>query len=309
MKDRRAPDPMDSAAGTTLGGPADPRDWLVCFDLGNVVVRICQDWRQACERAGLPVHPEVESELTRRLIADLDHRHEIHAIGNDDFYREVAKAASGRYTPREVESIHAAWLLGEHPGMSDLIDELAAAGIETACLSNTNDAHWTMMMASLPPSGSPAVADRPGPPRGCADLDDDGRQIEETGGTPNGPAVASSRSGVECQVRRAGDAGGSSDRTWNRPWPQPAFPGFAMLKHRFASHTARLAKPSPEIYRAFEQAVGRTGDRIIFFDDREDNVGAALALGWRAYVIDKSREVAEQVRRALHDLGVLPHRH
>lgn len=275
MKDNNPPDPLDSPAGTALGGPVDPRDWLVCFDLGNVVVRICHDWRQACERAGLPVHPEVESELTRRLIADLDHRHEIHAIGNDDFYREVAKAAGGRYTPWEVESIHAAWLLGEHPGMSDLIEELAAAGIDTACLSNTNDAHWTMMMASLPPCGLVAT---------------------------------SSRSGVvEPGDRRAGDAGGSSERIWNRPWPQPAFPGFATLKHRFASHTARLAKPSPEIYRAFEQAVGRTGDRITFFDDREDNVAAALALGWRAYVIDKGREVAEQVRRTLDDLGVLRH--
>jgi len=82
------------------------------------------------------------------------------------------------------------------------------------------------------------------------------------------------------------------------------FPAFAGLRRRFASHEMRLAKPDESIYRAFEREVGAAGDRIVFFDDKEENIETARSLGWRATRIDPTVETAGQIERALDELGV-----
>ena len=46
----------------------------------------------------------------------------------------------------------------------------------------------------------------------------------------------------------------------------------------------RLAKPDPEIYRRLLDRLGEPAERCTFFDDRQDNVSAALHLGMRAHL-------------------------
>jgi FMN phosphatase YigB (HAD superfamily) len=94
-----------------------------------------------------------------------------------------------------------------------------------------------------------------------------------------------------------------------------AFPAFRNLRHRHASHLLGMLKPSPEIYRKFATTLagelhGHGGEEIspesiVFFDDREENVAAAVAAGWRATRIDPSGDTAGQIRRVLRGLSVI----
>jgi len=47
------------------------------------------------------------------------------------------------------------YLRGTYPGIDGLLDELSSAGIRTACLSNTSDLHWQMMLAPAGPNALP----------------------------------------------------------------------------------------------------------------------------------------------------------
>jgi glucose-1-phosphatase len=115
---------------------------LVCFDLGGVLVRICRDWAEGCAAADVPVRP---------FEAGPDHhaaRHELvmtlqrGELDGPDFHRAMSDLLDGVWSPEEIARIDAAWLLGEYDGTTDLIHELHAADIETACLSNTSHDHW-----------------------------------------------------------------------------------------------------------------------------------------------------------------------
>lgn len=89
--------------------------------------------------------------------------------------------------------------------------------------------------------------------------------------------------------------------TTHRPADYPT-PG--LLKHRHASHLLGLAKPGVEIFRAFEDATGYRGGRVLFFDDLEENVAAARSIGWRAVVIDHTQETVPQIRAGLAAHGI-----
>lgn len=87
------------------------------------------------------------------------------------------------------------------------------------------------------------------------------------------------------------------------------FAAVGTLDRWFLSHELGACKPEEAIYAAVEEAVaadvGAAPDRIIFFDDLEENVAAARARGWRAVQVDHTGDTAAQMRRALGDLGVL----
>jgi FMN phosphatase YigB (HAD superfamily) len=120
---------------------------LVCFDLGGVLVRICRDWAEGCVAADVPVRP---------FEAGPDHhaaRHELvmslqrGELDGPDFHRGMSELFDGLWSADEIARVDAAWLLGEYPGTADLIHELHAADIETACLSNTSHDHWGPLLA------------------------------------------------------------------------------------------------------------------------------------------------------------------
>ena len=81
---------------------------------------------------------------------------------------------------------------------------------------------------------------------------------------------------------------------------------FDRLTHAFASHLLRLRKPDDAIYAHVERATGARPDRILFFDDVEENVAGALRRGWRAHRVDPAPDdPLPQVRAALRSHGLL----
>ena len=138
--------------------PASPR--IICFDLGGVVVRICRTWKEACAQAGVPDRdPERfgRPDLARAR-KDAVELYQTGRITTREFWPLIAELTDGLYSPAEIERIHHAWIIEDYPGIADVIDRLnSAEGILTACLSNTNDAHWTAMLGRGDGHSSPAV--------------------------------------------------------------------------------------------------------------------------------------------------------
>ncbi len=118
---------------------------LVCFDLGGVVVRICRDWREGCEAAGVPPRPFTPDgrhvQDRGRLIAALQRGD----MNDGEFHRRLSDLFAGLWSPEEIARVDAAWLGTPYPGVLELIRDLGLAGIETACLSNTSRDHWSVL--------------------------------------------------------------------------------------------------------------------------------------------------------------------
>ena len=206
---------------------------LVVFDLGQVLVRVCDGWQDACKRVGI-AHEHID--LTDHDVArmtEIIHRWDSGIIDLAQFAEEVAPLRG--ISAADVIRIHEAYLLGPFEGAVELIDDLNAAGLHTACLSNTNAGHWRSMT------------------------------------TP-------------------GD--------WN-------FLPLDRMTFQFASHLVGCCKPDEKIYRHVEARTGVRGSRVLFFDDRAENVEAAKRIGWRAHVIEIDGDPVTQVRRHLaarHDV-------
>jgi HAD superfamily hydrolase (TIGR01509 family) len=127
-----------------------PHPTLVCFDLGGVLVRICSSWAEACAAAGLELR-DVEhfgAEATARARRALADRYQSGEIECEAYYRSTHELLRGAYSAAEVEKIHAAWTLDEYTGVRELVAALnATPELETACLSNTNHAHWQLLVS------------------------------------------------------------------------------------------------------------------------------------------------------------------
>jgi putative hydrolase of the HAD superfamily len=218
--------------GTRVAGRN--RIQLVCFDLGRVLMRICNNWRHACQIAGVAA-PSGDPDAA--ALAALDAavcRSEVGEIDLDEFAAAAARALG--LTPASVVTLSNAYCLGPYPGAGELLDELSAAGVMTACLSNTNANHWRIL------------------------TDPDGDHGRVTG----------------------------------------------RLNHRFASHLVRVRKPDARIYAHVEDAVGVSGDAIVFFDDLKENTAAAARRGWHGHWVDPSLDdPIGQIRHHLREHWIL----
>ncbi|MBX3354650.1 MAG: HAD-IA family hydrolase [Phycisphaeraceae bacterium] len=110
-----------------------------------MIVRICRSFREGCLAAGVTPRADLDAEIDRRAMGELVHRHQCGTMGEEEFHQAVSALVGHRATPEELRRIHDAWILGEYGGVAQLIDRIHAAGAETACLSNTNHAHWEFM--------------------------------------------------------------------------------------------------------------------------------------------------------------------
>ncbi|QDU33737.1 D-glucose-1-phosphatase [Poriferisphaera corsica] len=120
---------------------------LVVFDLGRVLVRICDDWGEAFERAGFVVPEEVKGLLETGVVGEAKEallKNEVGAIGSEAFY-EIYGQLFG-VEKDVVAKVGKCYLQGKFEGVDELIADLKAVGVKTACLSNTNEAHWEIMM-------------------------------------------------------------------------------------------------------------------------------------------------------------------
>ncbi len=118
---------------------------LVCFDLGGVVIRLCRSWQEGCDAAGIAVR---NPDLWRRTRPDrrvLVEQYQIGLIDGPTFASRASALADGLYSPTEILGVHHAWLRDEYEGIGVLVDSLHRAGLDTACLSNTNHEHWVRM--------------------------------------------------------------------------------------------------------------------------------------------------------------------
>ncbi len=119
---------------------------LVCFDLGGVVVRTCRTWREACGVAGVDYREEAEEPARRRAFAEVVRRYETGQLDRTAYRAAGAAALGDVHTKTELGRIHDAWIRGEIDGVAELVEGLAArSGLQTGCLSNTNERHWELM--------------------------------------------------------------------------------------------------------------------------------------------------------------------
>ncbi len=114
---------------------------VVVFDWGGVLIRICRSLEEACGRLGIAyrevaAHPELR--VSRK---ELSGQYQLGLMACDDYFRAAAERTNGAYSEAEIRRIHDAWLIGEYEGVGDLVDDLHAAGLATALLSNTNQSH------------------------------------------------------------------------------------------------------------------------------------------------------------------------
>jgi len=63
----------------------------------------------------------------------------------------------------------------------------------------------------------------------------------------------------------------------------------------YVSGRLRISKPDPRIYAAVEADCGLPPDRLIFTDDRADNITAAARRGWRTHQFESWQGWAERL--------------
>ena len=116
---------------------------IAVFDWGNVILKIVSSWEEACGRANLPIRGDITSPESKRRRQELAKLHQLGQIESAEFFEKISHAIDGIYSPEEFRAVHNAWLIEEFSGVSQLIDDIHAAGkATTGLLSNTTDAHW-----------------------------------------------------------------------------------------------------------------------------------------------------------------------
>ena len=113
---------------------------LVCFDLGGVLVRIARGWHDAWDRAGIDLPRASEEAWAKHH--ELMIRFETGELDEAGYLLEAPGVVGNGIEAEAIAKVFDAWLLGMYPGAAELIDELNARGLATACLSNTNARHW-----------------------------------------------------------------------------------------------------------------------------------------------------------------------
>ena len=116
---------------------------LVVFDLGRVLIKLCDGWAHAAQFAGVTHVPLEVSELDDAARAEWDRLVGLYDSGRIDqatLARQIAKHRG--IEPEDVIRLQNCFLQGAYPGAAELIHELCDAGISTAVLSNTAEPHW-----------------------------------------------------------------------------------------------------------------------------------------------------------------------
>lgn len=119
---------------------------LVCFDVGGVLIRITQRWREAAEYAKVAIRPDLEP---RAMLTDVSFFNEYQSgeLSEEAYFQSLAHYL-GASSVDEARAVHNHIMIEPYPGVDVLVQDLAEAGVVTACLSNTNAPHWEEMLYS-----------------------------------------------------------------------------------------------------------------------------------------------------------------
>lgn len=121
---------------------------LVCFDIGNVLIELSSGWPQACAEADVAL-PAIAGD--RAIIERLEALNREHECGRIDAATHDSRAAAFTgLSSDQIDSVSRAWVRAPFPGVTDLLSRVANSRTKTACLSNTNDRHWSMFHGKTP---------------------------------------------------------------------------------------------------------------------------------------------------------------
>lgn len=114
---------------------------LVVFDIGGVLVRIRHTWDDILDALGEA--PLARTSSWRHADYDALTAYQDGTMGEDAYLEQVGGDLG--LTPERAREAHAAMLEGDYLGAAALVEALNAAGVKTACLSNTNAMHWVTL--------------------------------------------------------------------------------------------------------------------------------------------------------------------
>src|SRR5262245_59157256 len=123
---------------------------LVCFDLGRVLVRICENWQHACQIAQVPARRGELDDTAKRAVHEIVCAHEVGRINHEQFCQQMSPHLG--IDAGQVRAMSDHYLLSMYPGVLEMLDDLTLQAVETACLSNTNASHWKIMSNRLHPA-------------------------------------------------------------------------------------------------------------------------------------------------------------
>lgn len=81
----------------------------------------------------------------------------------------------------------------------------------------------------------------------------------------------------------------------NFPLSQVAYPFLRRFEREYVSGRLQLIKPDPAIYAHVEADCGIPPDRLLFTDDRADNIAAAAARGWQTHLFSNPQGWADRL--------------
>ncbi|MEM6334237.1 MAG: HAD-IA family hydrolase [Planctomycetota bacterium] len=120
--------------------PAAPNIRAVVFDIGGVMCK-------------LNPPAELFDAQAVELITPAVHHLDTGEVHPDDFIAHVANVTG---KPADtIAAVFDGWIGDPYPDLNPLLDDLHAAGLTTACLSNTNARHWQTLAGD--PNASPPV--------------------------------------------------------------------------------------------------------------------------------------------------------
>lgn len=119
---------------------------VVCFDVGGVLIRITYRWAEAAERAGIATRPDFPPDA-KLWDAPFFVAYEGAQMGDDEYFENLAEYL-GKVSATDAKRVHNHIMVEPYPQVDRIVRELNEQGFTTACLSNTNDLHWTDMFHS-----------------------------------------------------------------------------------------------------------------------------------------------------------------
>lgn len=116
----------------------------VVFDLGGVIVDIRHTWPEAIAAAGVTAANPSPGRLTETPFLD---DYNAGALSLHEYLEHLADYL-GLEKPQDALEVHQCILGPETQGSLELVKTLRAQGVLTACLSNTNEAHWQRLRSA-----------------------------------------------------------------------------------------------------------------------------------------------------------------